>query len=127
MSATEPAAPDDNTTLRSVLAKYAEAGFDGDFSSADGPGVLCHRCNTTSVASTVTMTSLRRLEGASDPADMMSVAAISCPACGKRGTLILGFGPNASANDAEVFTALQDRRGEDELPAAAAPDETSRN
>jgi hypothetical protein len=69
------------------------------------------------------MSSLRRLEGESDPADMVAIVAITCPQCGRRGTMVLGFGPAATAEDADVLHELIDDRGDDKLPGDTAPRE----
>ena len=50
---------------------------------------------------------MRRLEGASDPDDMLAVAALVCPACGAPGTVLLGYGPSATIDDATVLAALE--------------------
>ena len=49
---------------------------------------------------------LRRLEGASDPDDMLAIAAIECPNCAHRGSLVLNYGPTATAEDSAVLLAL---------------------
>jgi hypothetical protein len=57
---------------------------------------------------------LDRTEGASDPADMVAVAALVCPRCGARGTVALKYGPEASPEEDEVLRLLDDvdrRRG----------------
>lgn len=72
------------------------------------------------------MWSLRRLEGASDPDDMLAVVAVQCPECGRRGTVTLGYGPAASPPDGDVLRALDDRRGHGDLPGHAAPGEMDR-
>ena len=46
------------------------------------------------------------MEGASDPADMLAVAAVICPVCNTSGTLVLGYGPEADADDADVLASL---------------------
>src|SRR5688500_2340195 len=61
---------DGGTTLTEVIEGYCEAGFTGSFSAVEGALVECHQCNTRSAADSMVMSSLRRLEGASDPADM---------------------------------------------------------
>ena len=66
------------------------------------------------------------MEGASDPADMITVVATSCPVCGADGTMVLGYGPAASDLDAAVSRALADRRHDDVLPPHAPPGETPR-
>jgi hypothetical protein len=70
------------------------------------------------------MRSLRRMEGASDPADMMAVVALECGVCGASGTMVLGYGPTASDVDSDVLRALQDGRAEGGLPGHAPPSET---
>jgi hypothetical protein len=116
--------PDDNTTLLEVLASYQAAGFRGDFSVADEGLVLCHTCRTLLDPNQVDEVSLRRLEGASDPADMLAVVAIGCPACDTDGILLLNYGPEASAEQATVLLALNDHRGRSHLPDAQTPDES---
>ena len=81
------------------------------------------RVRSISAPNTVEMASLRRLEGASDPDDMFAVVAITCPACSSKGTLILGFGPTAPAEDGDVLAALNDARHAGDLPANSAPGE----
>jgi hypothetical protein len=113
--------PSDNTTLTSVLAGYEESGFDAAFAPMDDAAVECLTCGTTMPAARFTMLSLRRLEGASDPDDMMAVVAITCPICSAQGVLILGYGPMASARDSDILVVLRDARGEDSLPPDASP------
>lgn len=119
--------PSDRTTLTAVLDAYRASGFAGDFfveEGGDGGAVVrCGACASTLDPRRLAAHSIRRLEGASDPADMMSVVATSCPVCGTDGTLVVAFGPMASSGDAEVFAAMRDLRGDDVLPASVAPDE----
>ena len=49
----------------------------------------------------------RRVEGASDPADLALVTTVECPHCGARGALILRYGPEASEDEADLLTALE--------------------
>ena len=117
-------APSDNTTLTEVLEGYAEAGFTSSFAAQEGGAVRCDTCGAELDPNQVDMRSLRRLEGASDPADMMAVVAMQCGVCGASGTMVLGYGPAANDVDGDVLRALQDRRDEGELPAHAPPNET---
>jgi hypothetical protein len=71
------------------------------------------------------MSSLRRLEGASDPDDMVAIVAITCPNCAAQGTVVLGYGPMATLQDAEVLKELQDDRGDAEAPGNSAHGETA--
>jgi hypothetical protein len=118
-------APGDNTTLREVLAGYEGAGFRGTFTVEEQGRLLCNTCNTSNLASDFWMHSLRRMEGASDPDDMLSVSAITCPTCQTKGVVVLGYGPNATAEDSDVFKGLQDCRWDDELTGNSAPGEAA--
>jgi hypothetical protein len=71
------------------------------------------------------MSSLRRLEGESDPSDMMAIVALTCPACGARGTVVLGFGPMATQQDSDVLQSLRDHRGDAKAPGNSAHGETT--
>ena len=75
-----------------------------------GGRIICFVCRTESDARDVDLSCLRRTEGASDPADMLAVAALTCPSCGAKGTAVLNYGPESSEDDAEVLYALHDQR-----------------
>ncbi len=113
----------ESTTLTEVLAAYSSGGFDGSFSAYEGTQMECHQCGARFPVSEVKMSSLRRLEGASDPADMVAVVALTCPRCEARGTAVLGFGPAASPEDGDVLGALRDHRSDDAVPGNSAPGE----
>src|SRR4051794_9537175 len=113
---TPVSAPSDRTTLIRVLDSYRAGGFGGDFWAEPDAMVRCGSCSNVMPASSLSMQSMRRLEGASDPADMQIVVATSCPACGANGTLVLSYGPMASQEDAAVSAAIKDgRRSDDTL------------
>jgi hypothetical protein len=122
---TTPRPPSDNTTLQEVLAGYEGAGFTAQFTSAPEGLLRCSACTSVVEAKRVKMHSMRRLEGASDPGDMMAVVALTCPVCGASGTSVLGFGPMASAEDSDVLVALRDLRSDDELPPSSSPSDSS--
>jgi hypothetical protein len=124
MAQPEHGAPSDHTTLTDVLDGYAEAGFTSSFAAQEGGAVRCDSCGSELDPNGLEMNSLRRLEGASDPDDMMAVVALQCGVCGAAGTMVLGYGPAGSDVDNDVLLALQDRREEGELPAHAPPSET---
>ena len=74
-----------------------------------------------SAADAVAVERLSRTEGASDPADMVVVAAVRCPRCDARGTLALKYGPGASPEEAEILAHLDDRdRRRQMAPATGA-------
>ncbi|HEY4333999.1 MAG TPA: hypothetical protein VGM78_15565 [Ilumatobacteraceae bacterium] len=121
-----PAAPEPGeTTLVDVLDSYADGGFASSFVVTEDAHIECVACGVVSPSSRVQMSSLRRLEGESDPDDMMAVVALMCPACGAHGTVTLGYGPMASAQDADVLGALRDHRGDNKAPGNSAPGETA--
>lgn len=117
--------PGDNTTLMEVLDLYSEGGFAGIFSITPDGLVECGTCGVASEATSVPMHSLRRLEGASDPDDMLAVAAVSCPLCNSRGTITMMFGPMASAEESTVMSSLRDKRKDNLAPPNSAPEETT--
>lgn len=118
-------AVEEGTTINEVLDRYATEGFVSSYSVMPGGMLRCDTCNQDVDAATTTLHSMRRMEGASDPADMLAIAAVTCPNCGAQGTIVLGFGPAASDEDGDVLLALRDRRGEGDLPRDAAPGEST--
>ncbi len=102
--------PNDNTTLLAVLHALAEEGWIENLSVTDEGEVRCPSCDTVSPAGDVSLDRLRRLEGASDPDDMMAVLAITCPSCDARGVVVANYGPNASEGDSLLLQALGDER-----------------
>jgi hypothetical protein len=116
--------PSDNTTLTDVLAGYVDAGFSSSFAAQEGGVVRCDTCGSELDPNRILMRSLRRLEGASDPADMLAVVALECGVCNASGTMVLGYGPAAADADSDVLRALQDRREDGDLPAHSPPSET---
>ena len=99
-------APSDNTTLEAVLASFAQEGYTVELWARAGGSIMCGACSTTSPATDFEIGSERRMEGASDPADMQLVVGATCPACGERGVLSLHYGPTASEEDADILVAL---------------------
>jgi hypothetical protein len=93
-------------TLAGILDELGNSGYRGRFGVAEGAHVLCYTCHRSSPASSVRVETLRRLEGASDPADMLAVAPVVCPRCETRGSLILNYGPESTPDEADVLLAL---------------------
>jgi hypothetical protein len=112
----EAGVPSDNTTLTAVLDDFASAGYVGQFEVLSESAIGCVACQEESAPADFAMAGLRRLEGASDPDDMMSVVALACPRCGVLGTLVLGYGPAASAEEAGVSKQLRDQHREGDVP-----------
>jgi len=117
------AGPSDNTTLADVLRSYEDAGFTGQFGITDEGLLQCFTCGTLSPPGNAVLHSLRRMEGASDPADMLAVLAVSCPQCSAKGTVVVHYGPEAEPGESTVLMALEDRRSDADVPAASAPSE----
>jgi hypothetical protein len=101
-----PGSPSDNTTLQDVLQAFRDEGWDGDAHAVEGGMVRWGSCRHEVPADGVRPDRTRRMEGASDPADMLAVVAVTCPRCGERAVLVLHYGPTASSADADVLVAL---------------------
>lgn len=96
-------------TLLGVLQEWAGLGYTGQVSvatDADRSGVRCEACGTVVGAGELCVERTRRLEGASDAADMMLLVAAVCPSCGSGGVLTLAYGPRASAGETGVLRDL---------------------
>ena len=95
-------------TLRGVIEEFERAGYIGQFGARTGGVVRCFTCQYDFGPADAEVETLRRLEGASDPDDMLAVLPLACPQCATRGTLVLAYGPEASIEDSEVLAALPD-------------------
>ena len=98
--------PSDNDTLQHVLEQLAAGGWTDDMDAQEGGTVRFRGCEHTVPASELAVEEFRRMEGASDPADMLAVIAAPCPQCGSRGVLVAHYGPTAGPGDADVLAAL---------------------
>jgi hypothetical protein len=74
----------------------------------EGGRVRCLACDRTVPAGDVEVHALYRLEGASEPDEEVAVVAVTCPACSVGSSLVLHYGPMASAEEADVLAALPD-------------------
>jgi hypothetical protein len=99
--------------LGEAVATYEAQGFTGQFAAREGAMVICYTCHEVVPAREVELVGLLRIEGASDPDDMIAVAAVVCPRCGAKGTLVMHYGALAPPEDDEVLAALEDHRGPD--------------
>jgi hypothetical protein len=98
----------DAETLLDVLARYTRLGWASQFAAQAGGIIECESCRQSMAAADVPVLELRRLEGASDPDDMLAVVAIECSNCGLRGSLVLNYGPTATEEDSTVLLGLGD-------------------
>jgi hypothetical protein len=96
----------DNGTLAEILSGFERDGYTGQMAARPGGRVLCISCHNESDAGDLHIDALQRAEGASDPDDMLAVAALRCPVCGSFGTLVLGYGPESDSDDADVLALL---------------------
>jgi hypothetical protein len=97
-------------SLLGILATFRDEGFTFDFHTRPGGMVECGHCHVIHAANTLELHHLERLEGDSDPAEMLAVCAVRCPKCGTRGTLVLTFGPESTREDDDVMELLDDAR-----------------
>lgn len=116
-------APSDNTTLTSVIEGLTADGYTAEFTPRPDAQVHCGACGNLSAAAELEVHSIRRLEGASDPDDMVAVVAAACPKCVELGTAVLAFGPMGSPTDADVMMALDLSARHTEQQPPAAPGE----
>lgn len=112
--------PAELTTIVDLLSDYAAAGYDTELSVTVDARVHCKACGEDTAAVAMQLDSLRRIEGASDPDDMQVVVALVCR-CSAKGALVLGYGPNAGEDDANVLVGLQDHRGESDISPSQPP------
>jgi hypothetical protein len=113
--------PRGSDSLLEVLNEAADEGFAAQFVALPDGLVECVECGASSPSSAFELVGYRRLEGVSDPADMLLVAWVRCPRCGAHGTLTLGYGPNASESDASILHGL-DLHGADPSPGLEMPE-----
>jgi len=103
-------APSDHTTLAEVLTEFEADGYSGTFEVEEDGAVRCLTCDRRSDPDALDLYAIRRLEGASDPADMAAVLATRCSQCGTRGVIVARYGPEASAGEARLLQASRDLR-----------------
>jgi hypothetical protein len=97
--------------LADLLSTFELEGYRGQMAARPGGRILCMGCHQESDADDMQVDGLQRVEGASDPADMLAVAALVCPICSTHGTLVLSYGPEADPDDSEVLSLLGDVDG----------------
>ncbi len=111
-----PDIPTGATQLADVLDLAEETGYTTEFDVAAGDSahdiLRCQNCDVESPASSFERAWSQRLEGASDPADMLHVSALTCPSCGARGVFVSPYGPTASDRQASVLRALPEAERE---------------
>ena len=108
----EPSRYPAGVSLAEVLTDFERAGFNGQFLVDDDTGTTsCTGCGHQASVDDVNVVDARRLEGASDPAEMASVLALRCPTWGRQGTLACRYGPEASAGEVALLQASRGATG----------------
>ncbi len=79
----------------------------GQFQVVDDAQIHCLTCGKQFPGDQVDADDIDRLEGASDPADLSMVVPVHCPHCDTSGPLIVRYGPEASAQEADLLVALR--------------------
>ena len=100
------ATPTDPNSLEELIATFEVEGYKGQMAARTDGFVLCTSCHQESPAGDMRVDGMERMEGASDPDDMLAIAALVCPICDTQGTIVLGYGPNATPVDTDVLAAL---------------------
>jgi hypothetical protein len=106
--ADEPGIAQGAQTLVEVLDQLAGEGYSGEFrvTRAAPPQLECRQCGHAFAPEAVRPTRLHRLEGASDPDELLAVAALRCPQCGAKGAVTLTYGATADEDSAAVLAAM---------------------
>jgi hypothetical protein len=102
-----PRALPTDTPLLGVLQNLEAEGYTAQFRLEEGAVVRCLTCRDAFGADEIDADRATRLEGASDPADMLLVVPTACPRCGALGTVVANYGPEASIEEAEALSALE--------------------
>ena len=107
--ATEPIAgvPTDRT-LSALIDQLRADGFARDMFVTEDAKIRCGVCHEDSNPADLELHAIKRIEGASDPADEAAVLALGCKCCGALGTAVVRYGPEAGPQDDEVLRALED-------------------
>lgn len=104
----EPWSASDHDTTSAVLREWADEGIAASFRPGDEPATMrCPVCESISPAREFDIIHERRLEGASDPDDMVLGIAARCPVCHISGAIVLGYGADASEADSDIVADLQ--------------------
>ena len=101
----DPQNPTDQAPSEIEAALTVDGG--GQFQAVADGDILCLTCRTSSPAASQRTHEATRLEGTSDPDDMLLVLPVRCPACGASGSLSLAYGPQASVEDSDVLRHLE--------------------
>ena len=108
---TASGAPDpENPTDRRPSAVAAEISDDRthQFRPELGGYIRCLSCGDRVSADVMAAADGRyRVDGVADPDDKLLIVGMQCPTCRTSGSLHLGYGPDAAAEDADVLARLR--------------------
>lgn len=93
-------------SIMDAVREYETLGYRGQFAAAESGEVRCLTCDEEHPAERVQRTSLRRVEGSSEPDEMVSINALICPGCGAKGTAVFKYGPGATPEEGEIMSRL---------------------
>lgn len=113
----EPGVARGAESLLEVLAGLAAEGYEAEFRiTRDDPARLeCLQGGHPFAPGDARVSRIRRLEGASDPDEMLLVAALECPVCGAPGVVTIGYGPTADEGSTSVLQQLPDPAPDHEI------------
>jgi hypothetical protein len=106
MTGSDARMPSDPSLL-GVLGALEDDGYVDQFVPRARGVVRCTAGDHEFSASSAVVDQNRRLEGVSDPADMVIVLSLHCPICDRAGTLVLHYGPEASAEESDALDAFE--------------------
>lgn len=100
-----------DTALRAVVDSIDETTDGGQtdggqFAAVEGAQIRCFSCDSTFPASECSADVMTRLEGTSDPGDMMMVVPVTCPRCDAHGSLTLHYGPESTVEESDTIVAM---------------------
>lgn len=95
-----------DTTMRDVTNRLDAEGYAGQVRVLEDARLECLTCRHVFPAKGRRADTLTRLEGSSDPSDLAVLVPMVCPHCHTGATLVAGYGPEATAEEAEVLRAL---------------------
>jgi len=93
-------------SLSTVLAELDSEGWKGQTMPLEGGSIRCLTCREEFPAGEIDADEVRRLEGVSDPGDMVIVVPLTCPHCATRAVLVAHYGAEASPEESDVVAAL---------------------
>ena len=104
-----PGVPTDRTLI-GLIEELRSEGFAHDMFVMPDAKVRCGVCHHDAEPTALQLHAIRRIEGASDPADEAAVLALTCRVCGAQGTAVVRYGPEAEPQDDIVLQAVEDLR-----------------